>query len=138
MDITGGCFCGSIEDEATIDENFVGICHCRDCQIFGGSAFRTTAIVTPAKFRFSKGEPKYFGKTSDSGAIRRMAFCDTCGTHLCSMPQDMESEGAFVSLRIASSPAFHELKPRAEIYCDSRVPWLKALEGTVEFPGMPG
>jgi hypothetical protein len=138
MEITGGCFCGAIEYAATIDVNLVGICHCRDCQILGGSAFRTTAMVTPANFRISKGEPKYFDKTSDSGAIRRMAFCDTCGTHLCSVPHDTQSEGAFVSLRFATSSAFHDVKPAAEIYCASRVSWLNSLEGTLEFPGMPG
>ena len=36
MHITGGCFCGEITYEADIDENAVGVCHCRDCQILAG------------------------------------------------------------------------------------------------------
>ena len=138
MDIVGACFCGSIEYKATIDPNFIGICHCRDCQILGGSAFRTACIVAPENFILTKGTAKYFQKISDSGAIRRMAFCDNCGTHLCSMPEDLDSEGAFVSLRVATCTDFHKLKPVAEIYCDSRVDWLEPLDGARAFPRMPG
>jgi hypothetical protein len=137
MITTGGCFCGSIEYQTDIDPNMIGICHCRDCQIFGGSAFRTVAAVTPKNFEFTRGQPTYFEKVSDSGAVRKMAFCSSCGTHLCSLPTNANSEGAFVSIRIATSRDFTELKPVFEVYCDSRIAWLDALNGTIEFPRMP-
>jgi hypothetical protein len=133
MHISGNCFCGLIEYEAELDEAGVGICHCRDCQIFSGSAFRTSGIVSSECFRFTSGSPKYFDKVADSGAVRRMAFCGECGTHLCSLP---DKDGGFVSIRVASSREFSQLKPVAEIYCASRVSWLSGLEGAVEFDGM--
>jgi hypothetical protein len=40
MKILGGCFCGAVQYEADIDKNRIGVCHCRDCQKFSGSAFR--------------------------------------------------------------------------------------------------
>ena len=133
MHITGNCFCELIEYEAELDESAVGICHCRDCQIFSGSAFRTSGIVSQQNFRFTKGKPKYFDKVADSGAMRRMAFCGECGTHLCSLPSE---DGGFVSVRVASCREFDQLKPAAEIYCSSRVSWLSSLEGAVEFEKM--
>ena len=133
MQISGSCFCESIAYEAELDESGVGICHCRDCQIFSGSAFRTSGIVASGDFRFTRGTPKYFDKTADSGAVRRMAFCGECGTHLCSLPAE---EGGFVSIRVASSHQFSSLQPTAEIYCSSRVGWLSGLEGAVEFDKM--
>lgn len=133
MHISGSCFCGLIAYEAELDESGIGICHCRDCQIFSGSAFRTSGIVSQQDFRITKGSPKYFDKTADSGAVRRMAFCGECGTHLCSLPLE---EGGFVSIRVASCHEFEQLKPAAEIYCSSRVPWLSGFEGSVEFEGM--
>ena len=133
MHITGNCFCGLIVYEAELDGSGVGICHCRDCQIFSGSAFRTSGIVSQQNFKFTKGSPKHFDKVADSGAVRRMAFCGECGTHLCSLPSE---EGGFVSIRVASCREFAQLKPVAEIYCSSRVPWLSGLEGAVEFEGM--
>jgi hypothetical protein len=133
MNISGSCFCGLVEYEAELDEARVGLCHCRDCQILSGSAFRTSGIVPPGSFRITKGSPKYFDKLADSGAVRRMAFCGECGTHLCSMPAD-EAEG-HVAIRVASCREFHQLKPVAEIFCASRVPWLCGFEGTIEFAG---
>jgi len=133
MQVSGSCFCGQVEYAAELGENMVGLCHCRDCQIFSGSAFRTSGIVPPEHFRFTRGAPKYFDKVADSGAVRRMAFCGECGTHLCSLPAEA---GGFVSVRVASCREFSRLRPVAELFCASRVPWLSGLEGTVEFDGM--
>jgi hypothetical protein len=135
MKITGSCFCGAVGYEAEIDEQRVGACHCRDCQIFSGSAFRLAAFVKPEDFRFTHGMPKYFDKTAASGNVRRMAFCGDCGTHLSASP--VEGSSGFVSVRIASANEFHELRPTAEVFCDSAVSWLAPLEGTVRFPRMP-
>ncbi len=41
------------------------------------------------------------------------------------------------SIRIGTSAQFHELRPVAEIYTASRVPWLQTLNGCMEFSGMP-
>jgi hypothetical protein len=48
----------------------------------------------------------------------------------------MDEEKGFVSIRVASCHQFAQLKPVAEIFCASRVPWLTALEGTTEFDRM--
>jgi len=135
MNISGSCFCGKVEYEAELDEALIGICHCRDCQVFSGSAFRTSGVVSSQCFSFTRGSPKYFDKIAASGAVRRMAFCGECGTHLCSLPPD--EDAGFVSIRIASCREFHQLKPVYEAFCASRVSWLSGLEGTVEFDGMP-
>jgi len=137
METTGGCFCGSIQYTATINESLLGICHCRDCQIFSGSAFRTVGIARPDDFIFSKGNPRYFDKVSGSGKIRRMAFCGECGTHLCSLPSEPLDESSFVSIRVATSKDFSRLAPTTEIFCSSRVSWLTPLAGLAQFPGMP-
>ena len=137
MQLTGSCFCSAVEWEAEVDTNRIGLCHCRDCQIISGGAFRMSSAVDPKKFRFSKGSPREFEKTADSGSVRKMVFCGECGTHLCSMPADTEKEGAFVSIRLATSPDFSKLNPIAELFCDSRVPWLPDIGGTLKFPRMP-
>jgi hypothetical protein len=137
MKITGSCFCGAVEYEAEVSPDRVAMCHCRDCQIFSGSAFRMAGLVGRSQFSFSKGEPKRFEKTPDSGKVRSMAFCGDCGTHLCSLPQDSEDDAAFVSIRLATAHQFDQLRPVAEIFCDSKVSWLGAVEGAMQFPRMP-
>ena len=133
MKTAGRCFCGAIEYTAEIDAERLAICHCRDCQIFSGSAFRTAAAVDPAKFRITKGTPRAFDKTADSGNVRRMLFCGDCGTHICSQPSDPSAEGAFVSLRWSTSEDYAKLAPRAEIFCESKRAWMPALADTVRF-----
>lgn len=135
--IVGECFCGAVGYEAEIDPDLVGMCHCRDCQIFSGSAFRMLGVSVPAKFAFTKGSPRYFDKTADSGRVRRMAFCDICGTHLASLPDDLDAAGALVAVRVATSADFHKLRPAGEVFCDSRVKWLSPVEGTRQYPRMP-
>ncbi len=138
MEITGGCFCGAIEYEAEMESPVFGICHCRDCQVFSGSAFRTSGFVSPDKFRFTRGEPAYFDKTADSGAVRRMAFCTKCGSHLCSLPLGDEADAGYVSIRVATSHQFEQMTPGFEVFCSSRVPWQQGIEGSTEFEKMPG
>lgn len=137
MKISGECFCKAISYESELDENRIGICHCRDCQIFSGSAFRMSSVVPVADFRFIRGEPRYFDKRADSGAIRRLAFCGECGTHLCSLPVDDDSPSPFVSIRLSTAREFPQLKPVSEIFCDSRVAWLEPLVDSVQFSRMP-
>lgn len=137
MDIDGACFCGRVTYQAKLDEKYVLICHCRDCQMFAGTAYRMSGFVRPTDFKFTGEEPRIFEKRADSGAIRSMAFCDVCGSHICSLPPDMSDDDAFVSVRIGTAKQFHLLHPVAEIYTASRVPWLKGLDGCVEFTGMP-
>jgi hypothetical protein len=137
MKISGGCFCGEVACESEFDNAWVGICHCRDCQIFSGSAFRMSGITDVEGFTFTKGAPKYFDKRADSGSVRRLAFCGECGAHLCSLPSEQDAKPHFVSIRISTAKEFPKLRPTAEIFCDSRVSWLEPIKGNDQFPRMP-
>jgi len=136
MHTTGSCFCGAIHWEAEIDPNMVAVCHCTDCQVFSGSAFRMSG-GDPKGFTFTKGAPRIFEKTADSGRVRRMAFCGDCGTHLASVPTEDEQEMTSIAIRLATCKDFDKLKPMAEIYCDSKVAWQPEIDGTVKFPRDP-
>ncbi len=136
MDITGGCYCGELKYEATINSMLVSVCHCRDCQLFSGSAFRTASPIPPADFRITQGQPKLFKKVADSGNTRHAAFCGTCGSHICTFPDDPGAEGAFVSLRWSTADQFERLEPKVEIFCDARAVWLGDIEGATQFSRM--
>lgn len=136
MKITGSCFCGEIGYEAELRNAPMTVCHCRDCQVLGGSAFRLAAPVSPRRFEVTRGAPKHFDKTADSGKVRRMVFCGTCGTHICSLPPASEPDG-FVAIRIATADQFDRLSPAAEVFCRSKVEWMPGLENTVPFSEMP-
>src|SRR5947209_10944011 len=84
MKIDGCCHCGYIMYEAEIDPEKVVICHCTDCQILSGSAFRTVALTREGTFRLLSGKPKVYVKTAESGTKRQQSFCPEYGTPIYS------------------------------------------------------
>ena len=76
--VTGGCFCGAIRYESTEAPSGGGMCHCRMCQRWLGSAAAMGVWFDLATFEFTKGKPKTF-MTSD---ILERSFCSECGTSL--------------------------------------------------------
>jgi hypothetical protein len=57
MLLSGGCACQSVRYECTEEPIVQLICHCRDCQRAGGSAFAAMMIVAADKFKFLKKSP---------------------------------------------------------------------------------
>lgn len=131
MRITGECHCGELAFEAELDPEKVGICHCTDCQVTSASAFRTIAMVDAAGFRLTRGKPKTYVKTADSGNQRALTFCGTCGTALYSATTDPEP--AVFNLRAGIIDQRQDLPPRYEIWCRSALPWLGPVAGTVRY-----
>ena len=56
-DMTGGCLCGQVRYTLSGEPIFSGLCHCRNCQRYTGSAFETT-IAFPSSSVSIEGELK--------------------------------------------------------------------------------
>ena len=80
MHVTGKCHCGKISYKAELDPANVAICHCSDCQMLTGSAYRVSVRVPTETFHMLSGQPKTYIKTAESGAKRAHSFCADCGT----------------------------------------------------------
>jgi hypothetical protein len=124
MHVDGKCLCGSLEYEAEVDPASAHICHCTDCQVLAGSAFRTTVFVTGG-FRFLRGRPNTFVKVAESGNRRVLAFCPTCGTSIYSRPED--GKAGYFGLRIGSLRQRHELMPRTQCWRRSAQSWVNLV-----------
>jgi len=58
MKVRGRCHCGEITYEAEVKPGTVNVCHCRDCQMLSGTAFRA-GIPAPAEgFRILTGKAR--------------------------------------------------------------------------------
>jgi len=132
--IDGGCYCGYITYEATIDSEHIGICHCTDCQTFSGSAFRTGALASKEHFRLLTGRPTIYVKTAQSGNKRAQAFCPKCGTHVYSAAPD---DPQVFSIRTATARQRDQLIPGAQIWCRSAQAWALSLGQMKQFPQSP-
>jgi hypothetical protein len=124
--VDGSCHCGAIRFEAEIEPKRVGVCHCADCQTFSSSAFRTSVLVPENQFRLLQGSPAIYDKVAESGTPRGLAFCASCGTHVYGTTQ---GDGpAFYSVRVGTLAQRAELRPVAQLWCRSAVPWLADLD----------
>ncbi|MEZ5833812.1 MAG: GFA family protein [Dongiaceae bacterium] len=136
MRIDGACHCGFITYEAEIDPAKVIICHCTDCQMLTGTAFRTVAMTREGTFRLLSGKLKYYVKTAESGTKRQQSFCPECGTPIFSTT---ESDGPKVhAIRIGSIRQRALLVPGVQFWCRSAQRWLSDLASIPKIETQPG
>jgi hypothetical protein len=126
MKIDGSCHCGAIQYEAEIDPGKVSLCHCTDCQVLSGSAFRMTVPAAEADFRLTAGQPKVYVKTAESGAQRVQAFCADCGSpiYATSVGPGPKTYG----LRVGTIDQRQELSPARQIWRRSALPWVPEMD----------
>lgn len=125
MKVEGRCHCGRITYKATVDPEKVGICHCTDCQMLTGSAYRVSVPVPRESFSLLRGEPKIYIKTADSGTKRAHAFCPDCGSPIYA---SAINDPPTYSLRVGCLQQRAELPPRKRIWCRSALDWSINLE----------
>lgn len=112
---TGGCHCGAVRFEATLDlEQPVGRCNCTICTKRSASG----TIVKPIAFRVVAGEGDLtrYGKEGHPNAYY---FCRRCGIQLFGKGDIPELGGEFVSVNVN---ALDEVDPMTlkVIYWDGR------------------
>jgi hypothetical protein len=123
MRVHGRCHCGSIRYEGDADPARVTACHCTDCQMLTGSAYRVSVPVPRESFRIA-GQPATYVKVADSGARRVHAFCGQCGSPVYS---SAIADPASFTLRVGCLDERAELPPRKQQWCRSELPWVRGL-----------
>jgi len=126
MKIEGRCHCGQITYEAVVDPDKVAICHCTDCQMLTGSAYRANIQAPAETFVLRTGQPKIYIKTAESGTKRAHAFCPNCGTPIYS---SAITDPPTYSLRVGGIKQRAKLRPMRQIWCRSALPWSMDLRG---------
>ena len=122
MHVDGACHCGALRYAAEIDPGRVLICHCADCQITSGTAFRTIVQAKAADFEMLEGIPRIYEKTGESGNRRALAFCDQCGSHIFATAAEEPRE--LYALRVGTLEQRNQLKPSMQVWCRSQLDWL--------------
>jgi len=125
MKVEGRCHCGQITYEAVVAPENVTICHCTDCQMLTGSAYRTTVSAPSETFSLRSGQPKRYVKTAESGTKRVHAFCSNCGTPIYSAAI---ADPPTYSLRVGCLQQRAELHPAKQQWCQSALPWAMNLQ----------
>ncbi len=132
--ITGGCLCGKVRYSANVEPVFTGVCHCRDCQKFSGSAFAVVVGVPKAALSV-QGKLAGFSKPGDSGKPIERRFCPECGSSIADEAAALPNV-VMISGGTLDDPSW--VKPGMQIYCDSAQSWVQLGDGMQRFGKMPG
>lgn len=112
------------------------LCHCLDCRKITGSAFSTNLVVAEDGFSVTKGTPKSFPKTADSGKTITSFLCGTCGSTLWRESETYAGTKIIKAGTLDSAASLEEgAKPLVELFVVNRVPWLPAVTGTEQNQG---
>ncbi|KAL1872721.1 hypothetical protein Daus18300_004267 [Diaporthe australafricana] len=127
--VEGGCVCGAVRVKSTGEVKAKSICHCLDCRKTTGSVFSTNIVVAGDGFSLTKGTPKQFAKTADSGKTITSFFCGDCGTTIW---RETESYGDSKIIKVGTldGDALEDASPAVELFVRNRPSWLPALAST--------
>lgn len=126
MKIDGSCHCGNIAFEAEADPEKTAICHCTDCQVLSGTAFRTLIFTRREDFKLLSGEPKTYVKTGESGRRRAQTFCPDCGSPIYAT--GVGDDTKFYNIRLGIVRQRDQLPPKKQIWCRSAHAWLGEMD----------
>jgi hypothetical protein len=131
--ITGGCLCGRVRYTVTGEPAFSGLCHCRNCQHYTGSAFEAL-IAFPAASVSVQGELKTYDDTGDSGQPVHRRFCPNCGSGVVNEVDALPGVTIVLAGTLDDPAAF---KPTMDVYWSSAQPWVHTGSERTRFPKMP-
>jgi hypothetical protein len=126
MKIDGSCHCGYLTIEGEADPEKTTICHCTDCQVGTGSAFRVSVPVAGSSFRMSGQPTSYVKTTADSGNPRVQAFCPRCGSPIYSTTPGNGPQASYM-VRVGILRQRREFMPRRQNWIRSALPWVDRL-----------
>ena len=133
LNASGGCLCGAVRYRVTAEPALVGVCHCRDCQKFTGSAFSFLVAVPLASLE-TTGTFKTFAKPGDSGSPIVRRFCPECGS---SIAEEAATRPGLILINGGTLDDPTIVSPSLEIYCDRELPWARLAAGTERFQAAP-
>jgi hypothetical protein len=134
MKIAGGCLCGAVRYSAEAEPLFTGVCHCRDCQKFTGSAFGAM-IGVPKEALTINGAIKTFTSLGGSGKPIQRHFCPECGSSIAEETVNLPGH-VVVNVGTLDDPA--QMTPMMEIFCDDALSWVQIGGNMQRFAKMPG
>ena len=131
---SGGCLCGRVRYTLTGEPLRSGLCHCRDCQRFTGSAFEPV-LFFPAAALDLQGELKTFDVAGRSGKTVHRRFCPNCGSGIIT---EAEARPGMILVAAGTLDDPTGFTPSVEIFCDDAQPWVHSGGERKRFPTVPG
>jgi hypothetical protein len=132
--ILGGCQCGAVRYEITEDPVALYVCHCTECRKQSASAFGISLIVRRADFRLTKGSPKRWSRSTDSGRTLHCNFCPDCGSRIV---HEGGPEREVISVKGGSVDQPLDLSEAVHIWTTRKLPGVLIPEHASRFDEEP-
>lgn len=131
---SGGCQCGAVRYEFSGEPTVVYACHCQECQRQSGSAFAMALVVPYERFRITRGEPRSFARTGESGRTLLGWFCPECGTRLYHTPGQLAQN---CNLKPGTLDDTSWLRPTVHVWTRSKQAWVEIPTDAVAHETQP-
>ncbi|RFU81188.1 duf636 domain protein [Trichoderma arundinaceum] len=122
MSLSGSCLCGDITYSSS------------NCQKWTGSTFSSNAAVPEASFEVTKGVPKWYDTTGESGKNNRHFFCPNCGSSLYGKLEAMPGQIVIKTGGLDNGAANLNNNIAVEFYCKDRVGFISPLNEAKQVP----
>ena len=134
MKIEGGCLCGAVRYSGEAEPTFAGVCHCRDCQKFTGSAFGAMVGVPQSSVKIEGSKLKTFSSIGGSGKPILRHFCSECGSSIAEESVNLPDH-IIINVGTLDDPG--QMTPQMEIFCDDAWSWVQLGDGMPRFGKLP-
>jgi hypothetical protein len=128
-DRKGGCLCGAVRYTLKGEPRSIALCHCTHCRRQRGSLFSFNLVLRESEYEQS-GETTIFVDRGDSGHPVHRHFCGRCGSPLFAVTALMPGK---IVLKAGTLDSMGGLQPKAEIYTDHAVEWIKPVAGAQRY-----
>jgi hypothetical protein len=130
---TGSCLCQGVAYEISGNLGIFQNCHCSRCRKFTGSAFAANLLVSPADFRWLRGEDLVRKFALPEAKHFATAFCTRCGSSLPWLAQT----GRAVVVPAGTLDEDPGITPSQNIFCASRAIWYTEPDSLPKHDELP-
>jgi len=132
--LNGSCLCGAIEYTISANVTELRACHCTSCQKISGAGGTVNAVIPTEHFRITKGSPRRYTRTADSGRVLHRYFCGDCGSGIYTQ-REVTPERVVVRAGAFDNPPPMQLT--AHIWARSARNWDRIDPAANQIPGQP-
>ena len=130
---SGGCACGAIRYEISVEPIFQAECQCRDCQRMSGTG-HGSYLTFPRGGVKHRGQAKLWDMVGDRGITKTRAFCPNCGSPVYLTSAAMPD---VFTVHAASLDDPTRFKPHAVTYTVRGYAWDRLDPDLIKFDKMP-
>jgi hypothetical protein len=134
LPLTGGCQCGALRYEIRAEPLTLYVCHCTECQRQSAGAFGMSLMVPRPSFVYTRGTPRRFARTADSGRTIESDMCEACGVRPVNHPMANDKVSIVKPGTLDDTSWLH---PIGHIWTKSAQSWVSIRTDGVIHEGHP-